>query len=151
MPGSIAAITSFVPSAELKNALRSGDIWVQGSRQFKDFDEYLVAGREVRPLKAAGELPLAVDGRLRRFLDESGWRRSNSNCTGSTTLARPPTTSRCDPHRLGPEDHAARHSVPHAAQTLIEQIARIAAARQDHRPAAGSGRLDRLHQAASPT
>jgi hypothetical protein len=28
--------------AELKNALRSGDIWVQGSRQFKDFEAYLV-------------------------------------------------------------------------------------------------------------
>jgi hypothetical protein len=28
--------------SELKNALRSGDVWVQGSRQFKDFDEYLV-------------------------------------------------------------------------------------------------------------
>ena len=27
--------------AELKNALRFGDVWVQGSRQFKDFDEYL--------------------------------------------------------------------------------------------------------------
>lgn len=27
---------------ELKGALRSGDIWVQGSRQFKDFDDYLV-------------------------------------------------------------------------------------------------------------
>jgi TnpA family transposase len=28
--------------SELKNSLRSGDIWVQGSRQFKDFDEYLL-------------------------------------------------------------------------------------------------------------
>ena len=28
--------------SELKNALRSGDIWVQGSRQFKAFDEYLL-------------------------------------------------------------------------------------------------------------
>lgn len=28
--------------SELKNALRYGDIWVQGSRQFKNFDEYLV-------------------------------------------------------------------------------------------------------------
>jgi hypothetical protein len=28
--------------SELRNALRSGDIWVQGSRQFKDFDEYLI-------------------------------------------------------------------------------------------------------------
>jgi hypothetical protein len=28
--------------SELKNALCSGDIWVQGSRQFKDFEDYLV-------------------------------------------------------------------------------------------------------------
>ena len=28
--------------SELENALRSGDIWMQGSRQFKDFDEYPV-------------------------------------------------------------------------------------------------------------
>lgn len=27
--------------SELKNSLRSGDIWVQGSRQFKDFEDYL--------------------------------------------------------------------------------------------------------------
>ena len=26
---------------ELRNALRSGDIWVPGSRQFKDFEDYL--------------------------------------------------------------------------------------------------------------
>ena len=28
--------------SELKNSLRSGDIWVQGSRQFKDFEDYLL-------------------------------------------------------------------------------------------------------------
>jgi len=28
--------------SELKNSLRSGDIWVQGSRQFKNFEEYLL-------------------------------------------------------------------------------------------------------------
>ena len=45
--------------AELKNALRSGDIWVQGSRQFKDFDEYLVPAGKFAALKLAGDLPLA--------------------------------------------------------------------------------------------
>ena len=45
--------------AELKNALRSGDIWVQGSRQFKDFDEYLVPAEKFAALKLAGDLPLA--------------------------------------------------------------------------------------------
>ena len=28
--------------AELRNALRSGDVWVPGSRQFKDFEDYLL-------------------------------------------------------------------------------------------------------------
>ena len=32
--------------SELKNALRSGDVWVHGSRQFKDFDEYLVPAKK---------------------------------------------------------------------------------------------------------
>ncbi|MCS6040309.1 hypothetical protein LNP20_30090 [Klebsiella pneumoniae subsp. pneumoniae] len=45
--------------SELKNALRSGDIWVQGSRQFKDFEDYLVppakfASLKRRPRIAAG-------------------------------------------------------------------------------------------------
>src|SRR3546814_11570226 len=33
--------------SELKNALRSGDIWVQGSRQFKDFEDYRSEERRV--------------------------------------------------------------------------------------------------------
>ncbi|MGL4713919.1 MAG: Tn3 family transposase, partial [Shewanella sp.] len=46
--------------SELKNALRSGDVWVQGSRQFKDFDEYLVPVEKFVNLKLASELPLAI-------------------------------------------------------------------------------------------
>ena len=34
--------TTICVLAELRNALRSGNIWVQGSRQFKAFDEYLL-------------------------------------------------------------------------------------------------------------
>jgi len=49
-----------VRPVELKNALRSGDVWVQGSRQFKDFDEYLVPVEKFTTLKLANELPLAV-------------------------------------------------------------------------------------------
>ena len=37
--------------AELKNALRAGDIWVQGSRQFKDFDEYLLPTQKFASLR----------------------------------------------------------------------------------------------------
>lgn len=46
--------------SELKNALRSGDIWVQGSRQFKDFEDYLVPPVKFASLKQASDLPLAV-------------------------------------------------------------------------------------------
>jgi TnpA family transposase len=56
--------------SELKNALRSGDIWVQGSRQFKDFDEYLMPPEKFASLKQAGELPLAVNLDCTEFLNE---------------------------------------------------------------------------------
>ncbi len=47
--------------SELKNSLRSGDIWVQGSRQFKDFNEYLVTIEKFNSLKEKGNLSLPVD------------------------------------------------------------------------------------------
>ncbi|ALR08797.2 hypothetical protein ADT32_00700 [Xylella fastidiosa] len=46
--------------SQLKNSLRSGDIWVQGSRQFKDFEDYPVPPATFASLKQASELPLAV-------------------------------------------------------------------------------------------
>jgi TnpA family transposase len=56
--------------SELKNALRSGDIWVQGSRQFKDFDEYLLPAETVAALKRTDSLPLAVTTDCEQYLDD---------------------------------------------------------------------------------
>jgi hypothetical protein len=39
---------------------RSGDVWVQGPRQFKDFDEYLVPVEKFTSSKLASALPLAA-------------------------------------------------------------------------------------------
>ncbi len=44
--------------SELKNALRSGDIWVKGSRQFRDFDDYLLPAEKFAALKREQALPL---------------------------------------------------------------------------------------------
>jgi hypothetical protein len=55
---------------ELKNALRSGDIWVQGSRQFKDFDEYLMPAKKFATLKLTNELPLAVAADCDQYLHD---------------------------------------------------------------------------------
>lgn len=43
--------------SELKNALRSGDIWVKGSRQFRDFDDYLLPVEVRRTQARAGPAP----------------------------------------------------------------------------------------------
>lgn len=55
---------------ELKNSLRSGDIWVQGSRQFRDFDEYLVPAEKFATLKQAQALPLTVSTDCEAYLQE---------------------------------------------------------------------------------
>ncbi len=60
----------FCALTELKNALRSGDMWVTGSRQFRDFDDYLLAGVDYTGMKNAGKLPLVtIDGSARYLQD----------------------------------------------------------------------------------
>ena len=56
--------------SELKNKLRSGDVWVQGSRQFKDFDEYLVPSEKFTAMQLANELPLSVPTDCDQYLQE---------------------------------------------------------------------------------
>jgi TnpA family transposase len=56
--------------SELKNALRSGDIWVEGSRQFKNFNEYLLPAEKFVALKATHDLPLAVDSDCEQYLHD---------------------------------------------------------------------------------
>ncbi|MEZ2528451.1 hypothetical protein ACBP65_23620, partial [Escherichia coli] len=61
-------------------ALRSGDIWVKGSRQFRDFDDYLLPAEKFAALKREQALPLAikpVDGELLQFLSPLGWEHIN--------------------------------------------------------------------------
>jgi len=44
--------------SELKNRLRSGDVWVVGSRQFKDFDTYLLDSKLFAELRDQNRLSL---------------------------------------------------------------------------------------------
>ena len=54
--------------SELKNALRSGDIWAQGSRQFKDFEEYLLPQKSFMTLCGTDNLPLSIETDGERYL-----------------------------------------------------------------------------------
>jgi TnpA family transposase len=55
--------------SELKNALRSGDIWVQDSRQFKDFEDYLLPRPRFTALREQGTLELPIETDCDRFLE----------------------------------------------------------------------------------
>ena len=45
----------------LRDGLRSGDIWVPGSRQYQDFERYLLGESAFAELRNAGAAPVAVD------------------------------------------------------------------------------------------
>lgn len=55
--------------SELKNALRSGDIWVQGSRQFRDFESYLLSMDAFVKVKGENKIPLAVNPDMDEYLN----------------------------------------------------------------------------------
>ena len=56
--------------SELKNALRSGDVWVQGSRQFKDFEDYLLPKDKFATFKKENQIPLSVEIDVDDYLKE---------------------------------------------------------------------------------
>lgn len=51
----------FCALSELKGALRSGDIWVKGSRRYKNFDDYLIPEKDFAKLTSALPLPVSAD------------------------------------------------------------------------------------------
>ena len=60
----IAALT------ELRNSLRSGDVWVPGSRQFKDFEEYMMPPEQFARMDAAGTLGIALEADGNHYLEQ---------------------------------------------------------------------------------
>ncbi len=56
-------------ASEMRAAIRTGDVWVSGSRQFKDFADYLLPEKEYKELKDGGALPLAVISSVDGYLE----------------------------------------------------------------------------------
>ncbi len=53
----------------LKNVLPSGDIWVKGSRQFRDFQDYLLAPAKFGAIKRKHALPLTINPNSDQYLE----------------------------------------------------------------------------------
>ncbi len=56
--------------SELRNHLRSGDMWVVGSRQYKDFEEYLLSSEAWEEMKKLDQVPLAIPTKVDRYLQQ---------------------------------------------------------------------------------
>ncbi|MGS1847863.1 hypothetical protein [Klebsiella michiganensis] len=135
--------------SELKNALRSGDIWVQGSRQFKDFEDYPVPPAKFASLKQASELPLAVATDCDQYLhDRLTLLETQLATVNRMALANelPDAIITESGLKITPLDAA----VPDTAQAPDRPDGDDPTARQDHRIAAGGRRMDGLHPALRP-
>jgi len=62
--------------SQLRDRLRAGDIWVAGSRQYRDFDSYLIPPATFAALREKGPLPLAIET---GFVSHIGDRRERLN------------------------------------------------------------------------
>jgi hypothetical protein len=110
--------------AELKNALRAGDIWVLGSRQFKDFEDYLVPAERFTALLQANELPLTIEVNGEQCLSQRLAQLAQQLLVVNQLAAAgqlPDASLTAAGLKITPLDAA----VPDAAQALIGQVARL--------------------------
>jgi TnpA family transposase len=56
--------------SELKNSLRSGDVWVPGSRRYRDFEDYLLPRDTFDGMLGNGGPPVAVETDFSAYLGE---------------------------------------------------------------------------------
>ncbi len=108
--------------SELRNALRSGDIWVRGSRQFKNFEEYLMPAESFVALRRSAAWPLAVGGDcdeyLRGRMEMLSQQLAMANALAATNDL-PDAIVTTSGLKITPLNAA----VPEAAQTFIDQCA----------------------------
>ncbi|WP_458573650.1 hypothetical protein [Citrobacter freundii] len=134
--------------SELKNALRSGDIWVKGSRQFRDFDDYLLPAEKFAALKREQALPR----RSTRTATSTG--RAFAAAGRAVGHRHPPgqgqRAARCHPHRVRAENHPAGCGGAGSGAGADRPNQPVTAAHQDHRTADGRGRLDGLQPPLHP-
>jgi len=60
----------FCALSELKNRLRAGDLYVPGSRQFRDFDDYLLPLSAFRSMQDEGRLGISVPTTAKAYISD---------------------------------------------------------------------------------
>jgi hypothetical protein len=54
--------------SELRDRLRSGDVWVAGSRRYRSFEERLISHESLQELQQSGNLPIMIDTDFENFI-----------------------------------------------------------------------------------
>jgi hypothetical protein len=105
--------------AELRDRLRSGDIWVTGSRQYRDFETYLIPAATFKAMQKE-PLPLDVDTHLSSYMAECR-QRLEDNLTTVAAKARektlPDVTLADGELRIAP----LRKNAPESAEVFAER------------------------------
>ena len=108
--------------AEVRDRLRAGDVWVTGSRQYRNFEEHLISRPAFQAMRKAGTLPLAIDTGVHSFLDE---RRECLHAQLSAVAARLARHDLPDV-RIGEDGdlHISpiHKAVPEAAEALADRL-----------------------------
>ena len=134
---------------ELRDRLRAGDIWIEGSRQYQNFESELIPEPTFALLKAEGPLPVAIDTNVENYL--AGRRAAaRSRARGGRQARRTRQARWCRSHRRRACDLA--HPGKHARRGGEAQGGGLhaAAGDQDHRRAARGRQLDQISRTASP-
>jgi hypothetical protein len=106
--------------AELRDRLQSGDIWVTGSRQYRDFETYLIPAESFKEMQK-DPLPLEVDTNLPSYMAELR-QRLEDNLTAVSSKARentlPDVTLLNGDLRIAP----LRKNTPESAEAFAEKV-----------------------------
>jgi len=110
--------------SEIKNALRAGDLWVSGSRTFKEFDEYLLPVAQFEQLKEQHALPLGAQPDAMKYLHA----RLEQLHTQLRCVEQLATTGTLPDARLedsGLKFTALTNAVPEAAGALMRRVSAL--------------------------
>ena len=110
--------------AELKNSLRSGDVSVAGSRQFRDFEDYLMPHTEFDRRLTQGELHVAVPTTGVAYIEE---RMSllQSALDQTDALAREDQLPDAELNSTGLRISPLENSVPKEAEALRDALSNM--------------------------
>jgi hypothetical protein len=108
----------------LRDALRSGDMWIPGSRQFRDFEEYLIPPAQFQAQLVQRELGLAVETECEAYLEERMLSLDRAMGRVETLAAKdelPDARMRDRRLKLSP----LTNTVPDQAEVLIDRASRL--------------------------